>query len=369
MYIKEIYLKDFRNYESLLLQFDKNVNIISGDNAQGKTNLLEAIYISSLLKSFRTSKDHEMISFNKNAALVKIGYVKDDYDEEIEIIIDKENGKNVKLNGVKLKKASEVLDNIYTVIFTPDDLSIVQDEPEKRRKFLDRELCQIKTSYYMNLANYRRVLLQRNAYLKEPRVDREILSVWDNELSKYGADIIHERKKFIDKLSVVSSRIHKSITDGREDLIVRYIENVKYVPDRKKQMEYFYEKLQASFENDMMRRTTTAGPHKDDLEFIIKDKDKEINARAFGSQGQQRTVSLSVKLSEIDIIKEETGETPVLLLDDVLSELDLKRQEFLIKTLSDVQLFISTAELSDDLLKRLPEGNTYVVENGKIVLK
>lgn len=366
MYIKKINLKDFRNYESLSLQFDKNVNLIIGNNGSGKTNLLEAIYLTSLLKSFRTNKDSEFIRFNKENANISVIVNKDDEDNLIDIIQTKE-GKIVKVNDRKLNKASELIDNVYSVIFTPEDLSIVQDEPEKRRKFIDRELCQIKPLYYSNLINYRKVLLQRNAYLKEEKVMRDLIFAYDEELAKYGAYIMYERNKFINKINNVSKKIHENITDNLESLEVIYKPNIIYrdnIDDLKEEISL---KLLKSYDLDLQRRTTLFGPHKDDLEFKIITKDKEIDARTYGSQGQIRTVALSLKLSEIDIIREETKENPILLLDDVLSELDLRRQEFLIKSLSGVQLFLTTADLSNELLNKLPDGKTIKIDNGKVI--
>ena len=348
MYIKNIKIKDFRNYEVLDLEFNEKVNIIMGSNAQGKTNLMEAIYISSFGRSFRTSKDTDMVRFNTDQAKVKMEFHKDLGDLDIEIlisknhkkiIINKDHKKTVKIDGVKIKKTSQLLDNVYIVIFSPDDLKIVKDEPEKRRKFIDKELCQIKPSYYSDLFNYKKVLLERNTYLKEINVDPDLIDIWDRQLAKYGASIMIKRNEFINKISLISCDIHGGITN---DILKR------------------------SFENDLRMRTTTRGPHKDDLDFFIKNEDNTINVRNFGSQGQQRTAALSLKLAEIDIIKKETGEDPILLLDDVLSELDLERQEYLIKTLSYNQLFITTAEMQQKILVEFPDSTRFKVQKGKV---
>jgi len=362
MYIKKIILKDFRNYEEEELIFDENVNLILGNNAQGKTNLLEAIYITSIGKSFRSNKDSEMVRFGSDFGKVYVETLKDDFDGSVEIIIDRNSKKFVKVDGVKIKKSSQLLKNVYIVIFSPEDLKIVKDEPEKRRKFIDRELCQIKPSYYDNLNNYKKVLLQRNTYLKEINVDSSVLDIWDVQLAKYGAQVMISRKKFIDKINKISCGIHSDITNGGENLKIIYYPNIEYEEDLKKQEEVFYKVLKSSFDNDMRQRTTTKGPHKDDLEFFIND----INVRSFGSQGQQRTAALSLKLAEISIIEEETGEKPILLLDDVMSELDSSRQEFLIKSLADIQLFVTTTEIPEKLLSEFPSGNIYTVSCGKI---
>ena len=366
MYIKNIKIKDFRNYEVLNLKFNKKVNIILGSNAQGKTNLMEAIYISSIGRSFRTSKDTDMIRFGQDDLKDKLSFNKDDRDLDIEIDISKDHKKTVKVDGVKIKKASQLLDNVYIVIFSPDDLKIVKDEPEKRRRFIDKELCQIKPSYYSDLVDYKKVLLERNTYLKEIKVDPEMMDVWDSQLAKYGASLMMKRAEFIDKISLISKDIHKGITNNKEKLSIIYDPNIKFTDDQRKLEDIFYDILKRSFENDIRMRTTTRGPHKDDIDFYIENEDNKINVRNFGSQGQQRTAALSLKLAEIDIIKKETGEDPILLLDDVLSELDLERQEFLIKTLSYNQLFITTAEMHQKILSEFPEATIYKVVKGKV---
>ncbi|MCQ4637464.1 DNA replication/repair protein RecF [Anaerovorax odorimutans] len=359
MYIKEIQLKDFRNYKELNVQFHKNVNIFLGQNAQGKTNLLESIYITSMGKSFRTSKDREMIRFGEDFFRVKIKAFKDD-DLVVEIAVNQEGKKGIKVDGVKARKLSQLLEQIYIVIFSPEDLRIVKDEPEKRRKFIDRELCQIKPSYYSNLNRYRKALLQRNAYLKEPRIDEGILDIWDSELAEYGSRIIVQRDAFVKKLSQMSSQIHKAITNQKEELEIFYEPSIELCGDQKNK---FYEMLQKCRERDIRNRTTGKGPHKDDL--LLKANGVDI--RNFGSQGQQRTAALSLKLSEIRLIKEETGENPVLLLDDVLSELDQERQNFLIRSLSDTQIFITTTEISQQAIESLGEIRYFNIENGKII--
>ena len=364
MYIKNIELKDFRNYENLSLTFDPHVNLILGKNAQGKTNLLEAVYLTSIGKSFRTNRLSELIRFGQDYGKVHIETCRaEDADGSVELIIGKDSKKSAKIDGVKIKKASELLEHVYLVIFSPEDLKIVKEEPEKRRKFIDRELCQIKPLYYENLNRYHRILMQRNAYLKETMVEPSVLDVWDTQLAAYGSRMMLQREAFIQKIDRISAKIHERITNQKESLVVRYAPNLQRCQSAEEQEALFYETLKKSFDQDIRQRTTTRGPHKDDLEFFIND----VNVRNFGSQGQQRTTALSLKLAEIHIIKEETGEDPVLLLDDVMSELDLERQEFLVRTLSDIQLFLTTTEIPDLLLKKFPDYRVYRVENGKIV--
>lgn len=362
MYIKKIELNNFRNYSELSLDFDSRLNLILGNNAQGKTNLLEAVYVSSIGRSFRTNRDTDLIKFGCDYARINTKTEKEYTDGSVEIILSKNKNKYAKVDGVKIRKASELLKNIYLVIFSPEDLKLVKDEPEKRRKFIDRELCQIKPAYYDNLAKYKKILMQRNAYLKEYETDKSILDVWDIQLARHGAAITEYRNEFIKKLSLLSGNIHSGISNGREKLEIKYAPNLEISDDKKTQEEIFYSALKKAFENDIRQRTTTRGPHKDDIEFFIND----INARSFGSQGQQRTAALSLKLAEISIIKEESGETPILLLDDVMSELDLERQEYLIKSLSEMQLFITTTEIPDILKEKQADGKLFYVENGKI---
>ncbi len=361
MYIKELELKNFRNYDEIHLEFNKNINFIIGDNAQGKTNLLEAIFMSSISKSFRTSKDFEMIRFGKDYCMIKIYAEKELFPVNIEIKIDKNKGKFIKIDGISASKASELLEKVYIVIFSPEDLKIVKDEPEKRRKFIDRELSMLKPSYYNSLSNYKKVLAQRNIYLKERDIDFTILDIWDIQLAEYGSKIIEMRQNFIKKIDVISSDIHKKITNGKELLKIEYDPNVFNLNDNKKAL---YEELKKSVNNDLRLRTTTKGPHRDDIQFFIDD----VNVRNFGSQGQQRTAALSLKLAELNLIKEESGESAILLLDDVMSELDSTRQKFLVKTLSDTQLFITTTEITPCLEEELKNGNIYNIEKGKIKL-
>ena len=361
MYLSKIELKNFRNYEEEAVEFHSKVNIITGKNAQGKTNLLESLYIMSLGKSFRTSRDAEMIEFGKEFCRVKSTSMKEGRELEVEITISKE-GKAVKINGMKTAKNIDLLENVYMVVFSPEDLKIVKDEPEKRRKFIDRELCQLKPMYYRNLGRYKKILQQRNSLLKQQEVREDLLAVWDEGLAEYGAKIIQERNSFIEKLCGISRGISTAITNGREALDVIYESNVPWKPDYDEQKDTLKQMLSKSSKNDIFRRNTSVGPHKDDIKLCVDG----IDIRHFGSQGQQRTAALSLKLAEIQLIKDEAGISPILLLDDVLSELDGERQNFLINSLGEVQLFITTAELSDEVRSKLPEGRTFLVDKGMV---
>lgn len=362
MYVKKIELKNFRNYEEEAVEFHNKVNIITGKNAQGKTNLLESLYIMSLGKSFRTSKDTEMIGFEKEFCRAKSTSVKEGRELQIEITIGKE-GKTTKINGIKTAKNIDLLENVYMVVFSPEDLKIVKDEPEKRRKFIDRELCQLKPVYYRSLGRYKKILQQRNSLLKQQEIKEDIIAVWDESLAEYGAKIIQERSRFIEKLNRISREISRSITNGKEALSLSYESNAECRESYEEQKESLKKLLNKNLKSDIIRRSTSVGPHKDDMKICVEG----VDIRHFGSQGQQRTAALSLKLAEIRLIEEETNISPVLLLDDVLSELDAERQNFLINSLEEVQLFITTTELSEEVKKRLPEGDTFFVENGKVV--
>ena len=361
MYFKEIKLENFRNYKKEKIQFHPKINIITGKNAQGKTNLLESLYIMSLGKSFRTNKDTEMIGFSEEYSIARCSYIKENREESIEIIITKE-GKAIKIDGEKAQKSSDLLERAYIVIFSPEDLKIVKDEPEKRRKFIDRELCQLKPVYYNNLVRYKKTLLQRNALLKKGIEDKELLEVWDKELAEYGSKLIKERKNFIEKINRLSKELHSGITDGKEELQLYYESGLPLSDNIEEIKLAFTDILKKEIKKDIFKGSTGIGPHKDDIKICINN----VDARHYGSQGQQRTAALSLKLAELQLIKEEKGEDAVLLLDDVLSELDEERQHFLIKSLSDVQLFITATELGEYLSNNISEGYIFVVNSGRV---
>ncbi|MCL2858791.1 MAG: DNA replication/repair protein RecF [Streptococcaceae bacterium] len=361
MFIKEIVIKNFRNYKDIHLQFHEKMNLILGENAQGKTNLLEAIYLTSFGKSFRTSKDSEMIRFDEEFCKVKVTFDCNDDKKNVDIIIGKEK-KAVKIDDLKIKKISELMNQIFIVIFSPEDLKIVKEDPEKRRKFIDRELCQIKPSYFANLSSYKRILMQRNAFLKEKKIDHDFIDIWDEKLILFGSKIIAERQKFIDKMNHISNEIHQRITNGKENLEIVYESNVPYCEDIQEQLKLFQFKIKETFKKDMIKGYTGTGPHRDDLKICVNG----IDIRTFGSQGQQRTAALSLKLAELTLIEEETGEKAILLLDDVLSELDHERQKFLINSLSQVQLFIATTEIDKQVLNALTKGFTFTIKEGTV---
>jgi DNA replication and repair protein RecF len=359
MRIEKLELLDFRNYEKQGFEFHENVNIILGNNGQGKSNLLEGIYILSMGKSFRTQKDAEMIRFGKDFLRSKGIFIKSGRNLDIEVMISKDE-KRFRIDGFSGSKNADLLENAYMVVFSPEDMKTVREEPEKRRKFMDRELFQIRPLYYKELSRYKKSLLQRNTLLKKEFPDENLLDVWDENLLRYGSNIIRERHFFIEKLKGISKGVHSSITDGGEDLDISYEPDVIFAEDPSEQRAIFAEKLKGCRETDRVRRYTGAGPHRDDIRISVGG----VDVRRFGSQGQQRTAALSLKLAELKIIKDETGEDAVILLDDVLSELDGERQRFLINALSDNQIFISAAEMSGEIMQSLPEGYVYKISGG-----
>lgn len=362
MFIEKIKLENFRNYHEVEVIFDKKVNVIAGNNAQGKTNLLESIYVSSLGRSFRTTKDKEMIRFQQPYSRIMASYLSEGQEKKVTVAFSQEGKKEIKINNIKVDKMVEMLNHFYVVVFSPDDLKIVKEEPEKRRNFIDRELCKMRISYLNNLTQYKKILIQRNAYLKSENKDKQAMQVWDEALSQYGGKVMIQRKQFIGEINAISREIHDKITQGQEKLEIGYLPNVPYEDDLDAMTERIRNKLEKTYPKDLYLGSTGHGPHKDDVMIKIDG----VQARQYGSQGQQRTAALSMKLAEIHLIEKEKGEKPILLLDDVLSELDQERQKYLISTLSESQLFITTAELNGPLEEALPDGNVYLVADGKI---
>ena len=354
MYIEKIKLQNFRNYEQLEMELNKNINIIYGDNAQGKTNILESIFLCSFGKSFRTTKEKEMIKFNENSSLVEINYQKKDRDGKIKIEIG--NKKQISLNGIKIKKLSELLGNLNIVIFTPDDINILKDGPAKRRRFLDIMIGQLKPNYVYNLNMYLKTIEQRNNYLRQIKEDNkseEMLEIWDEKLADYGEKVYNYRKEFIDKISNIINDIHSKITDEKEILKIEYISNCT-------KKDKYLKLLKERRKLDIIKGFTTKGVHRDDFMIYINEKDVSL----YGSQGQNRTVVLSLKIAELNVIKEEIGEYPILLLDDFMSELDEKRRKNFLNNIENTQVILTGTEKID-----LPniEYNLYNVKKGVVL--
>lgn len=361
MFIEDIKVENFRNYVNNEISFDPNVNVIVGKNGQGKTNLLESIYIFSMGKSFRTNKDTEMIRFGEDYFRVEGNFQKEEDSLSVSMSLSK-NDKYFNINGIEKRKNADLLENVYTVIFSPEDLKIVKEDPDKRRRFIDRELFQLRPLYYKYLAKYKKVVKNRNTSLKEDVIDDGLLDVWDEYIIENGAKIMKERQHLIEKINEISGEINMKITEGKENLSVEYESHIEYSEDINEQEEIIREELKSRREKDKRRRTTTAGPHKDDIRLKVND----IDIRHFGSQGQQRTAALALKLAELSIIKKEKGEDAILLLDDVLSELDSDRQRYLIESFKKNQIFITAADFNSDVLDSLSAGRVLEVVDGDI---
>ncbi|MDD7268134.1 MAG: DNA replication/repair protein RecF [Lachnospiraceae bacterium] len=355
MYITNIELQDFRNYEKLSLTPDRQVNIFHGNNAQGKTNLLEAMYICGTTKSHRGSKDKEMIAFEKEESHIRIHVQKEHMPYRIDIHLKKTGKKVISVNQVPIKKYSELFGIVNFVFFSPEDLAMIKNGPQVRRQFMDMELSQIQRLYLSYLACYQKILQDRNRVLKEqPRDMNLLLDVLDEQLVKYGSYIIEKRTEFISELKNIGQNIHNTLSGGLEKLDLCYEQNVT--------VEDFLTALQQNREKDKLLKNTSVGPHKDDVVFVINGN----NVRKYGSQGQQRTVALTLKLSEIRLMKEKTGENPILLLDDVLSELDQHRQQFLLTSIGQTQTFITCTGMEEFIRQIMCEYRIFEVNTGTV---
>ena len=337
MWIKKIKINNFRNYKSQEINLEKNINLFYGENAQGKTNIIEAIFLSSMGKSFRAKKDKEMISLGEENSIIEIEYEKIDRDGKIKIELG--NKKIVYINGIKIKKLSELLGNINVVIFTPDDINILKGGPQNRRRFLDIMISQLRPNYMYNLNLYLKTLEQRNNYLRQiskENKNENMLDIWDEELAKYAINIYNYRKQFVEKIKEKIKKIHEEITNNKEEIKIEYLSECI-------SKEKYLELLKQRRKLDIIKGYTTKGIHRDD--FTIYINDKELNT--YGSQGQHRTAILSLKLAELNIVKEEIGESPILLLDDFMSELDEKRRKNFLEKIEDVQVIITCTEKID----------------------
>jgi len=334
MWINNIKLINFRNYNKKEIKLNNNINVFFGENAQGKTNIIESIFLSSIGKSFRTNKEKELIKFNEEKALVEINFKKSDRDGNVKIEIG--NKKQIYLNGIKLKKLSELLGNINIVIFTPDDINILKGGPQNRRKFLDIMISQLRPNYMHILTLYNKTLEQRNNYLKQIKLenkDENLLDIWDEKLIEYGIKIYEYRKEFIEKIKNKIKNIHSEITQNKEEIEIEYFSNAST-------RQNFINELKSRRKLDIIKGYTTKGIHRDDFVIYINGKEVEI----YGSQGQHRTAILSLKLSELKVIYDEIGEYPILLLDDFMSELDDKRRKNFLNNIKDIQVIITCTE-------------------------
>ncbi len=363
MKINSVSLKDFRNISEMTLTANDEVNVIFGQNAQGKTNILEALWLFTGCKSFRGSKDSEFIKFNSDFSKISLEYTDKVREKKAEILFS--DKKKAFLNGVEKKSTAEFIGEFYAVIFSPTHLSLIKDGPDVRRKFLDTAICQLKPKYAKTLSSYKKVVLQRNSLLKDIQFHSElydVLDVLDEQLSKYSSLIIKDRIKYLDLLSQKSEEIYSGISENKEKLSLKYLCGSESFnkTDENDIYDFMTEKIKESRKEDIINKTTSVGPHRDDLEIKIDN----ISARSFGSQGQQRSCALALKLGESEIIKDITGENPVALLDDVMSELDEKRQDYVLNHIKERQVFLTCCDPSQVL--RLCKGKSFLINGGSI---
>ena len=360
MKIQSIKLQNFRNYENLDLSFDPKTNILYGDNGQGKTNVLEALYLTGTTKSHRGTKDKDIIQFGYDEGHIEISVLKNGINHVIDMHLKKNSPKGIAINKIPIQKASECFGLVNFVFFSPEDLSIIKAGPSTRRRFIDLELSQLDKIYLNNISNYYRVIHQRNSLLKEISKDSSLLDtldVWDMQLVEFGKKIIARREKFIEDLNHIIVNKHLQLTGEKEELKIKYDKNVS--------SENFEKENLNSREKDIRMKNTSVGPHRDDLSFLSNG----IDLRHFGSQGQQRTAALSLKLSELELVKVTIKDTPILLLDDVLSELDKNRQHYLLESIGDIQTMITCTGLDEFIKKYFSENTIFHVKDGNVIKK
>ncbi|KZZ85426.1 DNA replication/repair protein RecF [Bacillus sp. SJS] len=368
MHIQELKLRNYRNYPELTVSFENKVNVIIGENAQGKTNMMEAIYVLAMAKSHRTSNDKDLIRWDEEYAKIEGRVVKANGAIPMQLVLSKK-GKKAKINHLEQQKLSQYIGAVNVIMFAPEDLNLVKGSPQVRRRFVDMEIGQVSAVYLHDLSHYQKILQQRNHYLKQLQIrkqhDRTMLEVLTEQLSEAAAKLYRRRRLFIDQLEKWAQPIHSGISRGLETLTIQYKSSTEVSEDAdlSKMIEVYLEKFDKIKEREIERGTTLAGPHRDDLLFFVNGRD----VQTFGSQGQQRTTALSLKLAEIELIHEEIGEYPILLLDDVLSELDDYRQSHLLNTIQGrVQTFVTTTSVEGIDHQTLKEAASYRVSSGEL---
>lgn len=364
MTVDSVNIINFRNIPSLNLIPSDGVNVIYGENAQGKTNILESIWLFTGCKSFRGSKDADFIKFGEDFSKTEITFSNKIRQKKAEITINEK--KKITLNGIELKTPSELIGEFYAVIFSPSHLSLIKDGPFERRRFLDTALCQLKPKYAECLKAYKHSLLQRNSILKDVHINSELYDVldsWDISLAKYASVIISERIKYVSLLSLYCSEIYSGISENLEKFSIYYDSSadIKECKNTEEIYEVMLRELKSKRKEDIIFKTTSSGPHRDDLNILINEK----SARNFGSQGQQRSGALALKLGEAEITEKITGETPVALLDDVMSELDEKRQDYILNRIKERQVFLTCCDPSQ--VMRMCNGKSFLIKKGNII--
>ncbi|HYF92921.1 MAG TPA: DNA replication/repair protein RecF [Symbiobacteriaceae bacterium] len=351
MYLASLQLESFRNYSAMSARFSPGLNVIFGDNAQGKTNLLESIAFVATGKSHRTSRDQELIQEGKTSLTARATVERKTGEMLLELTLGHDSRKQLKINGVAEKKIARLVGNLAVVFFSPDDLQLLKGPPAGRRRFLDIELSQISQTYLYHLMTYNRALAQRNTILKQDPVDPALLSIYDEQLLQSGAQLVVRRAEAVRRLSVLAAQYHDLLSDGKEVLRLEY-QSQGAEPEQSPELEEVFERLFSQLQQrrreEIRRQVTLVGPHRDDIAFWINDRD----ARLYGSQGQQRTAVLAMKLAELQFMAEEIGEYPVLLLDDVASELDPHRRHYLLSAVREgIQTFVSCTDLEDLMVR------------------
>ena len=359
MIAEKIKLENFRNYEKQLVLFSPDVNIIYGNNGMGKTNLIEAMYFFSYARSFR-AKTKEFLRHGSDEAKIELDFISKNRRQNADIIFTKDNKKKIRVNEINISKNSELLGNFICVLFTPDELSLVKEGPDKRRKFLDTSIVSLRPSYFSALAAYTSCLKQKNALLKSGKYS--LLDIWDEKLSEYGAAIAQMRESYVKTLAEKANEAQKDISGGKEELEVIYSHNYKIGSNKKETKDYILEKVSEARKREIEYKMCLAGPHRDDLIFKINS----YNSKNYASQGQQRSIVLSMKIAQMEIIKEQEGEYPQLLLDDVMSELDISRRDYLTEKIKGKQVVISCTDLSNISLRNA--ANLIKIEDGRICI-
>lgn len=360
MKIDSIEICNFRNYESAKIEFHEGTNVLYGDNAQGKTNILESVFVCGTTKSHKSSKDKELIRIGCEEAHIRMFVTRKEVRHRIDMHLRKNKSKGIAIDGIPIRKSGELLGMIHIIFFSPEDLRIIKNGPSERRRFMNMELCQLDSVYLHDLSEYNKILNQRNKLLKQISFQpslQDTLSVWDMQLLEKGKRIIRRRQEFVLQISDIVTQIHSRLTGGREKLKIYYEPN--------SQENTFEDNLKKSLEKDKRTFTTNVGPHRDDLSFM----EQEIDIRKYGSQGQQRTCALSLKLAEIQLVEQIIGDVPVLLLDDVLSELDRNRQNYLLDTIDNIQTIVTCTGLEEFIGSRLALDRVFRIKDGFIVLE
>lgn len=367
MWVRSLQLRHFRNYEELSLSFSPGLNVVYGDNAQGKTNLLESIYLLSTGKSHRTGRDAELIMAGSNLLSARAAVTRQTGDMTLELTLGTETRKQLRINGVTEQRIANLVGNLGSVFFAPDDLQLVKGAPAGRRRFLDIEISQLSQTYLHHLIVYTKVMQQRNTLLKREGVDRSLLEIYDQQLVTTGAQLAVRRAQSVARLSPLAAAYHETLSSGRERLDLQYESQIAAageIPSLPVAEERLWRLLEQRQRDELRRQVTLVGPHRDDLRFSINETD----ARLYGSQGQQRTAVLALKLAELQYMYEELGEYPVLLLDDVASELDPHRRHFLLHAVREgVQTFVSCTDLEDLMVRTWPSDHAlFRVEAGGV---